>query len=132
MNRRECLPVQVVRMEGLREFLSDVKRHGYAQDNLLGMFHVLIGRRIATADGVVISEGLNWRALADLLKRVRWDKEVVRQLGLSPSNLPPRDRQRYWYHAISHAQVDSEAAKQAGRAFADRLRKAGYQIGEGH
>lgn len=118
-------------MEGLREFLTDVKRHAYAQDNFLGMLHVLIGRRIATADGAVISQGLTWRAAADLLKRVRWDKQVVRQLGLDPATLPPRDRLRYWYQAISHAQVGSEQARAAGDRFAEVLRKAGYQIGDG-
>lgn len=117
-------------MEGLREFLSDVKRHGYARENFLGMLNVLIGQRIATADGAVISEGLTWRVLADLLKRVRWDKGMVRQLGLNPASLPPRDRIRYWYQAIALAQVDSEEAKRAGQAFAETLRMAGYRIGD--
>ena len=116
-------------MDVLREFLGDLKRHGYARGNFLGMLNVLIGRRIQAADGTLVSSGLTWRALADLLKRVRWDPEAVRELGVDPATLPPRDRQRYWYVAIAHARVDAKQATEAGDRFAEVLRSAGYVVG---
>jgi hypothetical protein len=92
------------------------------------MLNVLIGRQIRKPDGTVISNGLTWRALADLLKRVRWDREAVQELGLDPAALPPRDRRRYWYQAISQAGVDSPRAREAGDRFAEVLLAADYSV----
>jgi hypothetical protein len=117
-------------MDRLGEFLSAVKESGAARDNFLGLAHVLVGRRIVLADGTLVSPGLTWRALAALLKKVRWDREVVRQLGLDPADLPPRDRQRYWYAAISRAHLDSAEARAAGDRLAEVVRKLGYHVGE--
>jgi hypothetical protein len=116
-------------MDVLREFLDDLKRRRYARGNFVGMLNVLIGRNIKARDGTIISNGLTWRVLAELLKDARWDPEAVRELGLVPETLPPRDRQRYWYLAIAHARVDSEQATEAGNRFAETLRSAGYDIG---
>lgn len=116
-------------MDVLREFLDDLQRRGLASGLFLGMLHVLIGRRVARADGTVVANGLSWRDLAAMLKKVRWDKDAVKELGLEPAALPPRDRQRYWYTAIARAGVDSAAAQRAGDAFAERLRGAGYVVG---
>ena len=69
------------------------------------------------------------RTLAELLRKMRWDKDVVRELGLDPDALPPRDRQRFWYLAIAAAQVDSPAATARGDALAEALRRAGYTVG---
>jgi hypothetical protein len=118
-------------MDVLREFLDDLKRHRYARGNFVGMLNVLIGRQIKTADGTIISSGLTWRTLAELLKNVRWDPEAVRELGLDPAALPPRDRQRYWYLAIAQAHVDSERATEAGNRFAESLRSPGYEVSPG-
>jgi hypothetical protein len=118
-------------MDGLREFLEDLKQRGLAQDNFLGLLHVLIGRRITTAGGAVVATGVTWRVLAEMLKRVRWDREAVRQLGLEPAALAPRDRQRYWYQAIAQARVDSPQAREAGDALAAILGDAGYVVGTG-
>jgi hypothetical protein len=117
-------------MDGLHEFLEELRRRGFPrQGHFLGFLHVMIGRRIETADGCVISTGLTWRELARLLKRLRWDPESVRELGLDPLALPPRDRERYWYSAIAQARVDSEKARQAGNRFGESLRSAGYVLG---
>jgi len=116
-------------MDVLREFLDDLKRRGLTQGHFLGFLHVLIGRRIEKADGTLIANGLSWRDLAALLKRVRWDKMAVTEIGLNPADLPPRDRQRYWYMAIVQAKVDSPQAVQAGDLFAEQLRKVGYVVG---
>jgi hypothetical protein len=104
-------------MGGAQEFLEDLKRQGTAAGHFRGLLHVLIGRRVEKADGTVLSAGVTWRDLAALLKKVRWDKEAVRELGLDPNTLPPRDRERYWFVAIGRAQVDAEATVRAG----DRL-----------
>ena len=116
-------------MEQLREFLEAVRRAGAAAGHLRGLLHVLIGRRICRADGSEVSAGLTWRELAALLKQLRWDPDAVKELGLDPAALPPRDRQRYWYTAIAQARVDSAQAAQAGDQFAERLRQAGYVVG---
>jgi hypothetical protein len=116
-------------MDRLREFLDVVREQGHATGNFLGLLHILIGRRIATADGEEVSLGLTWRDLSTLLKKVRWDREAVRELGLDPDNLSPRDRQRYWYQAIAQAGVDSSTAKAAGDRLAQAVASSGYVIG---
>jgi len=116
-------------MDVLREFLADVKRHGYARGNLLGMLHLSIGRQIKAADGAILSRGLTRRELADLLKKARWNPDAVLELGLDPAALPPRDRQRYWYQVIAQVRVDSAQATEAGDRLAQVLNSAGYQIG---
>src|SRR5882724_2404119 len=127
--RRDALAGGGHRMDALQEFLEDLRRHGFERGHTLGLFNVLIGRRIAQDDGTVICNGLTWRELAAWLKKVRWDRDVVKELGLDPENLPPRDRQQFWYAVIVRAGVDSEKATQAGNKVADRLRKAGYVVG---
>ena len=115
-------------MDRLREFLDVVREQGHATGNFLGLLHVLIGRRIATTEGEEVSKGLSWRDVSALLKKVRWDREVVRELGLDPDSLSPRDRQRYWYQAIAQAGVDSSAAVTAGDRLAQAIASA-YDIG---
>src|SRR4051794_40936270 len=115
-------------MDALRTFLDDLKRHGLERGHTLGLFHALIGRRIYKADGTLLSQGLTWRELAALLKRARWPKEAVRDLSMEPAALPPRDRQQYWYLAISLAKVDSHEALQAGDVLAAALQPLGYRI----
>lgn len=105
-------------MEGLLEFLESVRTQGLDQGNLLGLLNVCIGRRIRRPDGTVVSNGVTWRELASLLRQVRWDPQTVRELGLDPSALPPRDREKFWYSAILQAHVDSPAATQAGNRLA--------------
>jgi len=126
---RDGLQVQGNRMDRLREFLEDVKQHEHARGNFRGLLHVAIGRRIFLADGTLVSAGRTWRELAVLLKKVRWSKEAVRELGLEPAALPPRDRERFWYSAITQAHVDSPEATEAGNQLAKKLEAAGYQIG---
>ena len=56
------------------------------------------------------------------------DGLAVREIDLNPADLPPRDRQRFWYAAIAHAQVDSPAAIEAGNRFAAKLASLGYVV----
>jgi hypothetical protein len=116
-------------MDGLREFLETIGKQGLAHGRLRGLLHVLIGRRITTPDGEVISAGLTWRELAALLKRLRWPTETVAELGLDEAALPVRDRERFWYAAIGRADVGSLAASAEGDALVEPLRQAGFLVG---
>src|ERR1700686_588378 len=115
-------------MERLSQVLESVRRMDERAPNLLGLLHVLIGRRIMTPGGEVVSSGLTWRETAALLKRARWNKDAVRQLGLEPKLLPPRDRTRFWFSAIARAEVDSPAARRAGNKLAKQLHDVGYDV----
>ncbi len=116
-------------MDRLREFLETVRTQGVAQGNLRGLLHVLVGRRIALADGTVVSSGMTWRELAALLKRMRWDPDAVQELGLDPAALPPRDRQRFWYTAIARAGLASPGAGECGDRLIEPLQNLGYAVG---
>lgn len=116
-------------MDALSELLEMLKAGDQPRANFLGFLHVLIGRKITrVSDGLSISVGMSWRDLASWLKKLRWDPEQVRELGLDPDDLPPRDRQRYWYSAIAHARVNSAEAIRAGDRFAEVLRGLGYEV----
>ena len=114
-------------MDALPALLELLKKHHLLRGNLQGLFHLLIGRRITTAEGVLVSKGLTWRELAALLKKLRWDTEAVRELGIDPDTLPSRDRQRFWYTAISHAKVDSAGARDAADRLAKAIEPLGYR-----
>ena len=115
-------------MDDLTEFLEQLKSKKLVESNFLGFLNVLIGRRISRGE-TLISAGLGWRVLASSLRKVRWNPELVNELGIDSAELNPRDRQRYWYSAIIRAQVDSPQAAKAGDRFAAALNKAGYQVG---
>ncbi len=116
-------------MDRVRQLLEEIKEQGLARQNFLGLLNVLIGRRITQADGTLIVAGLSYRELAAQLKRVRWERDAVAELGLDKVALPPRDRERYWYQAIAQARVDSPEATAAGDRLAEQLRAAGYSVG---
>ena len=117
-------------MERLRELLELLRMKGTAQGNFLGLLHVLIGRRITTKDnGTLISAGVSWRELASLFKLLRWEPEVVREMGLDPTKLPASYRQRHWYTVISQAGVDQPAAALQGDRLAKALLALGYVVG---
>jgi hypothetical protein len=116
-------------MEQLREFLNAVRDSDAASGNFLGLLNVLIGRRITLADGTAVSGGMTWRELSALLKQLRWDRGVLRELKLDLTTLPPRDRERFWYVAIAHAQVASPAATAAGDRLVKPLKALGYVVG---
>src|ERR1051325_1293264 len=119
-------------MDALSTLIDDLKKNGLPKGNFIGFLHVLIGRTITRKDdGKAVSSGLTWRELASLLKRVRWDPEMVRELGIEPDSLPLRDRQRYWYSAIAQAKIDSPTAQKAGDRFAERMLGLGYEVGPG-
>ena len=51
------------------------------------------------------------------------------ELGQDPADLPPRDRQKYWYAAIAHAGLDTPEARAAGDRLVEPLGKVGYVVG---
>lgn len=116
-------------MEGLREFLERVRHQHLVRGHLRALFHVAIGRKISKPDGTLLSNGATWRQLSELLRILRWDKDLVRELGLNPNDLPPRDRQRYWYSAILAAEVMAPDARELGDEFARLVSPLGYVIG---
>jgi hypothetical protein len=115
-------------MDALPLFFDFLKKKSLTKGNFLGFLHVLIGFKILLPDKSLISPGLGWREVASWLRKTRWDPEAVRELGQDPDSLPPRDRQRFWYGAIARAAVDSSAAVEAGKQFADILRANGYLV----
>ena len=71
-------------MDAPLQFLEDLKRQGLEPGALLGLLHIMIGRKISRTDGELISKGLTWRELAGYLKKARWPIEQVTEMGLNP------------------------------------------------
>ena len=115
-------------MDATRVLLEAMKHHGLEQGHTLGLLHMLIGRSIKRTDGTPAAKGLTWRQASILLKKVRWPKNAVRDLGLEPDNLPPRDRQQFWYAAISMARLESPDAVNASNRLAEALKPLGYEV----
>ena len=118
-------------MDALSTVLERLKKGDKTRGHLLGLLNVFIGRKITAKDGTVVSAGVTWREMAGALKELRWDPDQVSELALPDDELPPRDRARYWYSAISRARVDSAEAAKAGDRFAEVLRKQGFTVGSG-
>jgi hypothetical protein len=120
---------QGINMDGVRELLTELRQHGHAQGRFLGLLNVFIGRRIEAANGEMLCNGLTWREMAELLKKVRWEKAAVDELAIDAASLSPRDRVRYWNQAIARARVDSNEATKAGDQLAEILGSLGYKVG---
>ncbi len=116
-------------MDSIRELLELVRLQGLAKGHLRGLLHIVIGRKVTKADGTVVSSGLTWREVAALMKLLRFDKDLVIELGADPESLAPRDRQRFWYSAIALAKVDSAEAFIEAQRLAEKLKERGYIVG---
>ncbi len=114
-------------MDRLGEFLEIMKQQHQPGD-FLGLLNILIGRSIKAADGTLLSRGITWREAAALLKKVRWPKDAVHELGIEPASLPLRNRMRFWNAAIARAGVSTPKACQSADRLAKRLKTAGYII----
>jgi hypothetical protein len=116
-------------MDGIRELLSAARDNGLAVAHFRGLLHIAIGRKITRPDGSVVSTGLTWRGLAQELKNLRFDQNLVRELGIDPDTLATRDRERFWYAAIAATRVDSVEAFSAGDQLALKLKSLGFIVG---
>ncbi len=116
-------------MESLRELLEAVRDRAAVRKRSRGLLHILVGRRIARSDGTLVSSGMSWRDLAALLKKMRWDRDAVSQWGIDPAELPPRDRERFWYAAIARASLDSPQAVAEAEQLLPILEQLGYSVG---
>ena len=93
-----------------------------------GLLHIVIGRTVTRPDGTRISAGLTWREVATLLKTLRFDPELGRELGADPDTLSPRDRERYWYSVIALARVDGADAVAEAEKLVAPLKDLGFVI----
>ncbi len=116
-------------MQGTRQFLELVRDQGLAAGSLGGVFHIAIGRRITNPAGEVVSAGVTWRELATLLKELKYDRELVRELGADPDQLSPKDREKFWYYAVAMAKVDGADASAEADELAARLAPLGLVVG---
>ena len=116
-------------MDRLREFLDAVRGQKAATGRFRGLLYLLIGRRVSLADGTAVSAGMTWREAAAVLKKYRWDREAVRELGLDPADLPPRDREKFWYAAIARAGLATPQAASEADALAAAVEPLGYTVG---
>lgn len=115
-------------MDGIRDLLEAARAGGLVAGHFRGLLHIAIGRTVAKPDGTKLSAGLTWREVAGLLKTLRYDIELGREVGADPDTLSPRDRERYWYAVIALAHVDSaEAVSQAGQLIGP-LKDLGFVV----
>lgn len=115
-------------MDQLRELLEKLRDPQLTKGHFLGVLHLLIGRTISKTDGTVVSRGFTWRELAQQLKELRFDKNLVKELELDPDSLSPKDRQKFWYSAIAAANVLSDKAVQSAEIIRQRLHPLGYTV----
>jgi hypothetical protein len=116
-------------MTPLHELLERLRDQNLALGRFRGLLYVLVGRRLLHGE-TVLSQGLTWREVAALLKKVRWPTEAVREMGLEPGDLPPRDREKFWYQAINRAGLTDPSARQQGEELLALLADEGYRLGE--
>ncbi len=116
-------------MDGIRELLAAARDHGLLVGHFRGLLNIAIGRKVARTDGSVVSAGLTWREVAALLKQLRFDRELVREIGADPEALAPRDRERFWYSAIAQARVDSAEAVAEAEELVRPLKDLGFLVG---
>lgn len=115
-------------MEQLEDVIELIRQQGLVKGHLRGLFHLAIGRTLSRPDGHVISRGVSWRNLAAILRDLRLDPDLVRELGLDPATLPPRDRLKYWYTAIAGAKIDSPAGYTEAEKLAEALKPLGILV----
>lgn len=116
-------------MDGIRDLLEAARTNGLVAGRFRGLLHITIGRTITKPDGTKLATGLTWRDMASLLKTLRFDPELGRELGADPDTLSPRDRERYWFAVIGLARVDSPEALAEAEKLVAPLRELGYVVG---
>jgi hypothetical protein len=117
-----------VTTESLESFLLRLRPQAFPPETFLGLLHLLISGSLADEQGNRPFPGQSWRDLASVLKKVRWDPSMVKQMGIDPTTLAPRDRERFWYQAICMAKIDSPEAKRSAQKLKGWLDKFGYRV----
>jgi len=115
-------------MDGIRDLLEAARANGLIAGRFRGLLHIAIGRTVTKPDGTKVSSGVTWRALAALLKTIRLDPEIGREVGADPDTLSPRDRERYWYAVIALARVDNPEAVMEAEKLVAPLKDLGYLV----
>jgi hypothetical protein len=115
-------------MDGIRDLLEAARANGLVTGRFRGLLHIAIGRTVTKPDGTKLSAGLTWREVATLLKNLRFDPELGRELGADPDTLSPRDRERYWYAVIGMARVDGPEALAEAEKLSAPLKDLGFVI----
>ena len=116
-------------MDGIRDLLEAARTNGLVAGRFRGLLHIAIGRTITKPDGTKLGTGLTWRDVAAMLKALRFDPELGRELGADPDTLSPRDRERYWFAVIGMGRVDSPEALAEAEKLVAPLRELGYVVG---
>jgi hypothetical protein len=115
-------------MDGIRDLLDTAREHGLVAGRFRGLLHIAIGRTVTKPDGTKLSTGLTWREVASLLKSLRFDPDLGRELGADPDTLSPRDRERYWYAVIALARVDGPEALAEAEKLVGPLKDHGFIV----
>jgi hypothetical protein len=115
-------------MDGIRDLLEAARTNGLVAGRFRGLLHIAIGRTLTKPDGTKLSAGLTWREVATLLKNLRFDPELGRELGADPDTLSPRDRERYWYAVIALAKVDGPEALADAEKLVAPLKDLGFIV----
>jgi hypothetical protein len=118
-----------VGMDGLQKLLDAVRDSGLAAGHFRGLVHVAVGRKVSDADGNPVSAGVTWRDLAERLRVARFDVSLGLEVGADADVIAPRDRQRFWYAAISLTQPDGAEAVRQAEALAAHLKRLGFVVG---
>ena len=105
-------------MDGSRAVLELIRDRGLVAGRLRGFFHLVIGRTLSRGDGTILSTGVTWRELSQLLKLLKFDRDLVKELDADPDSISPKDREKFWYVAISLAKVDSAQARREAEELA--------------
>lgn len=116
------------RMDGIRDLLEAARTNGLVAGRFRGLLHIVIGRTITKPDGTKVSAGITWRAVASLLKAMRYDPEFGREAGADPATLSPRDRERFWYSVIALARPDSAEVMAEAEKLVAPLKALGYVV----
>jgi hypothetical protein len=116
-------------MDAIRDFLTTVRQANLVPGHLRALLHILVGRKITRPDGTIVSTGLTWRQTAAYLRLLRFDPQLAREVNLDPDTLNIRDRDRFWYTVIAHAQIDSPTAVAEADKLAPLLLQHGYIVG---
>ena len=115
-------------MEGIRDLLEAARTNGLVAGRFRGLLHIAIGRTVSKPDGTKLSAGLTWREIANLLKVLRFDPELGREVGADPDTLSPRDRERYWYAVIALARVDTADVVAEAEKLVGPLKALGFVV----